>query len=193
MTQQLQNASFKVKVGTEPDDEGLIPEKGAMIFNDTLGELQYGDGFNWIALGVAPQADSVATELLTPVSDTYTAATPVTPITVYDNIKYTVGTTITATLGTTYTATATSGVLQISNDFKVNPSVNNTTLTIRLKKNGVTFASRIINMGLAANPVQAAWVNSEAVVSGDVITYEFETDKTCGIILEECRIGMHYQ
>lgn len=193
MAEQLQNASYKVKVGIEQDDVGLIPEKGALIFNDSLGELAYGDGFNWVAVGVVSQADSVATELLTPESLTLTADVPQTPITVYDTIKYTVGTTITPTLGTTFTATATSGILQISNDFKVNPSVNNTVLTIRLKKNGVQFASRAINMGLATSPVQAAWVNQEAVVSGDVITYEFITDKTCGVIIEECRIGMHYQ
>jgi hypothetical protein len=193
MTQILKNSSFKIKAGSVVNDSDLIPEKGAIVFDESQDTLIMGDGFNWLPLGpAATSKDAAATRLATPGTQAVVAATPVAPITTYDTIVYTIGSTVTPTLGTTYTLGAT-GIIDVSNDFALSSSVNNTTLTIEVLVNGTPVASRIVNMGLAGNIFQNAWVNNLSVTAADVITYRFTSDKSATITLHGVNVGIHYR
>jgi hypothetical protein len=193
MTQILKNSSFKIKAGSVVNDSDLIPEKGAIVFDESQDTLIMGDGFNWLPLGpAATSKDAAATRLATPGTQAVVAATPVAPITTYDTIVYTIGSTVTPTLGTTYTLGAT-GIIDVSNDFALSSSVNNTTLTIEVLVNGTPVASRIVNMGLAGNIFQNAWVNNLSITAADVITYRFTSDKSATITLHGVNVGIHYR
>ena len=193
MGQTTTNSSFKVKAGSVDDDSGLVPEAGALIFDKSANTVVMGDGFNFLPLGpAATSKDATATKLVTPGSQVLVAATPVAPIDVYDTIVYTIGTTVTPTLGTTYTLTAT-GVIDVSNDFSLQATLPNTTLTIEVLIDGAPVASRVVNMASASNIYQNAWVNNLAVTNGEVITYRFTSDKSVTITLHGVNIGIHYR
>ncbi len=193
MSELHTNSSYKIKAGSVPNDDGLIPEAGALIFDLSIPALVVGDGFNFLTLGGgATQNDATATQLVTPGADLLAAGVPDTPITIYDTVVYTLGTTVTPTLGTTYTLTA-DGVIDISNDFALNSTAPNTELLIEVLINGLPVASRIVNMISASKIYQNAWVNNLAVLNGDVITYRFTADKGCTIAKNVVNIGIHYR
>jgi hypothetical protein len=193
MSETTTNTSYKLKAGLVEDDSGLTPEAGAIIFDKSQNTLIFGDGFNFLPLGPgATSKDAAATKLNTPGSQVLVAATPVAPITVYDTIVYTIGTTVTPTLGTTYTLTA-DGVIDVSNDFALQSSAVNTTVTIEVLVNGTPQASRVVNMAALSNIYQNAWVNNLSITNGDVITYRFTSDKNATITLHGVNIGIHYR
>jgi hypothetical protein len=193
MTTILNNSSFKVKAESVNDDSGIVPEKGALLFDNSRSTLVMGDGFNWLPLGPgAATKDSVALDLATPGSQVLVVATPVAPITIYDTIVYTIGTTVTPTLGSTVTLTA-DGIVDVSSDFALSSNSPNTTLTIELLINGSPVASRIVNLPSALSTYQNAWVNNFSISNGDVLTYRFTSDKSATISLVGVKVGVHYR
>lgn len=193
MSTTKSNSSYKVKAASVENDNGLVPEAGALIFDKSRNALVVGDGFNFLPLGAgAASKDATAIRLDTPGTQALTVATPVDPITIYDTIVYTIGTTVTPTLGTTVTMTA-DGVIDVSNDFALSSSVNNTELLIEVLINGSPVASRVVNMASTTNIYQNAWVNNLAVSNGDVLTYRFTADKNCTMDISSVAVGVHYR
>lgn len=191
MANKLINSAFKIKAGVVATDDGLVPERGAIVFDKSRNSLVSGDGFNWIPIGAAGQTDAVALELETPTPLAITG-TPTPPDLFYDTIIYQIGTTIVPTLGTTVTFGA-DGIVDVSNDWKISAGGIGTTVTIHTFVNGIETHSRTINFPFTGGTVQAAWINSEQVTNGDVVTIGLSTNNPQSITLEMIDVGLHYK
>ena len=186
-----ENSSFKLKAGVVETDAGLVPEKGAMVFDESLNALVVGDGFNWIALGgTAPVKDAVALNLATPVIQALVAATPVAPLTFFDTVVYQIGTDMVPTIGDTVTYGA-SYTVDNSSDWTFVSDTPQVQLTLETLIDGVPIASRIINLLAAGLAVQTSYLSSIAVTAGEVLTLRLTASKSCNITISTSHLGSH--
>ena len=185
------NTAFKIKTGTVADDAGLVPEKGALIFDESLNSLVVGDGFNWIALGgTAPDKDAIALNLATPRVQALVAATPVAPLTFFDTVIYQLGTDIVPTIGDTVTFGA-AYTVDTSSDWTFTSDTPQVVLTIETLIDGAPVSERIIPLLAAGVPYQASYLGSIPVGIGEVLTVRLTASKNCNITISTSHLGAH--
>lgn len=64
----LENSAFKVKASTVATSVGIVPEKGALLFDENLNTHVLGNGTAWVPVLVEPYADTFWLDLLGPVT-----------------------------------------------------------------------------------------------------------------------------
>lgn len=64
----LSNSAFKVKAGTVKTSVGIVPEKGALLFDENLNCNVIGNGSEWVPILVEPYADTYYIDSLGPLA-----------------------------------------------------------------------------------------------------------------------------
>jgi hypothetical protein len=188
MATTLENASFKVKAGVVDSVDGLVPEKGAIVFDDETGTIKVGDGFNWRPLPLedfSALALSLAVQIDTPLL----AATPIAPFTYFDTVDYQQGTDIVPTIGDTITINA-NMVADMSSNFQASVSTPNTSVLIESLVNAVVVGSRELNFTRQNQFLTFDWTNRASLVAADVMTLRVSSDNATTLSLRNLAFGL---
>lgn len=194
MAQTLINSSFKVKVGTVKNTVGVLPEKGAIVWDDDINSLVAGDGFNWNPFGgVVEPLDAVATDSAG-VANTMAAGVEKL-IDWMSSIIYVRGTKITVdiTPGAQNITFVAAGFYQLNSNYSVQCNVNNVTLILITKLNGIEITRREVFMQTKDKPYP---ITSSGLAdipgAGDVLTVHAECDWACNLLVTDGSYGVTF-
>lgn len=182
------NQSFKVKCGRLATVEGVLPEPGAMVYDESLELVLVGDGYKWVAISANTGNNaSLSLKTVSDVTFALLANTPKTPIAFADTVVDQVLSTITAALPDTVNVTADMEI-DIQATFDIVVDANNVELATRTLINGVQ--KREVIRSLTKNVPQT--FNSTArytVTNPSSFTIEMEANRNCQVTLRSHRIG----
>jgi hypothetical protein len=188
---QKTNSAFKVKVGTVLSTLGIVPEKGAILFDESQGGPVVGDGFNWLTFEAS--GDGIALAANGDVFDnTMVAGVPVEPADYFSVIEYVIGTALTPVIiGQTVTINS-DGSYRLNYFFNAQANTPNVTLLFDIAVNGVALGAPIVSfLPKKDTPVS---FSGQFVIPGlvdtDELTLEIETDKSCELSRHGQKIGM---
>ena len=189
MGTNITNSAFKVKTGAVPNTIGLPPEKGAILFDESVGGPVVGDGFNWLTF--TPAAEAVAVTGAEEV-DAMTAGVAIEPATFFDTILYNYGTALTPVIiGQTLTIN-TDGSYRFNYAFKVESSTPNTIFQFDVAKNGTEFGAPL-SFSLPKKDTSLAFSGQfvlPGLVNTDELTLWISSNKTATITRTEVQVGM---
>lgn len=188
MATELINTSFKTKCGTVESVENLIPEKGAIVFDDETGTVKVGDGFNWRPLPIEAFS-AIALSLQTPTSTPLTLATPLAPYTFFDTVDYQLGTDIVPTIGDTITIGANMDA-DSSIQFQALSDVPQNSILLELLVGAVVASSRELDINKANQWITFDWTARGSLASADVLTIRITAEKSCNFGLRNLTYGL---
>jgi hypothetical protein len=179
MTIVKQNSAFKVKMGTVKSLDGLIPERGALVFSLADNAVFLGDGFNWLtfepsSFGAAVTGTSFDNAML--------AATPVLSADYFDAILYNLGSAMTISIPAQTVTIDIDGDYRINWLFNVQCDVPNVGLHFDISLNGTPVGHFDVFLSTKNTPVSAGGTATiPGLVDTDVLTLDIETDKACNL------------
>ena len=189
MAETFINSAFKVKTGKVPVIDGLVPEKGAMMFDESTSTMYFGDGFNWLAIDVTTEGMAV-----TGVSfvDAMTSGVPVEPADFFDTIQYNRGTALTVSIPGQSATVNTNGSYRIFYNYTAQSSTPNTTLLFDVAIDGTPTGSPVtLVMPKKDTPVsQIGTLTIPGLVATNVLTLCIEVDKNCTLTRENQEVGI---
>ena len=142
----IRNSAFKVKAETVQSHEGIMPEKGALLFCEENSCLVYGDGFNWLRLGPESAVKSaLALALNTPQIEPCVGGVEEQAV-FYDTVVYNLGTAFTPAGGNQITMNK-DMVYDFSADILVSADVSNVDYILHTYLNAVKVDTRTTNLG----------------------------------------------
>ena len=189
MGQTFFNSAFKVKVGTIPVIDGIVPEKGALLFDESISTLYLGDGFNWTAIELSTEGMAVTGESFI---DAMTAGVLLEPADYFDTIVYNRGTALTISIPAQTVTVNTNGSYRIFYNYTAESTAPNTTLLFDIAINGTPTGSPVqLFMAKKDTPVsQSGTLTIPGIVATDVLTLCIEVDKTCTLTRGNQEVGI---
>ena len=177
MTTQITNSAFKVKMGSVPNTLGIPPEKGAVLFDESLNSFVIGDGINWLAFTTT--LDGIALAANGDIySDVMTAGVPIAPADFFSVILYNIGSSLTPSIPAQTVTVNTTGSYRLNYLFNAQSNTPNTTFLFDVVVNGtplgfpvenflgkkdtpVSFGGQFVIPGLTATDVLTLWIQSD--------------------------------
>ena len=177
MSQTLKNSAFKVKAGSVATTLGIIPEKGAILFDESQNTPVIGDGFNWLTF--TPSIDAIALVANGDIySDAMTVGVPIEPADFFSVIRYNLGTAFTVSIPGQSATINTTGSYRINYLFNAQADTPNimflfdvamdgTPLGVPLqnflpkKDTPVSFSGQFVIPGITATDVLTLWIQSD--------------------------------
>ena len=191
MTQTITNSAFKVKMGSVETTLGLPPEKGAVVFDESLNSFVIGDGINWLAFtttldGIALAANGdVFTDILT-------AGVPVEPADFFSVVLYNIGSSLTPSIPAQTVVANTTGSYRFNYFYNAQSTQPNTTLLFDIAVNGTPLGAPISSF-MPKKDTSVSF-SGQFVVPGitatDVLTLCIEADKSCTVQRFNQEIGI---
>jgi len=189
MAQTLINSAFKVKAGSVANTTGIPPEKGALLFDESVNGPVVGDGFNWLSF--TPTAEAIAVTG-TEVADAMTAGVAILPATYFDVILYNYGTALTPVIvGQTITIN-TDGSYRFNYAFQVKSSTPNTIFQFDVAKNGTPLGAPL-SFSLPKKDTYESFSGNFVIpglVNTDVLTLWISSNKTATVTRDAVQVGM---
>jgi len=177
MSETKTNSAFKVKAGSVSTTLGIIPEMGAMLFDESQHAPVIGDGFNWLTF--TPSIDAIALVANGDIySDAMIASVPIEPADFFSIIRYNLGTAFTVSLPGQSVTINTTGSYRINYLFNAQSDAPNTTFLFDIAVNGtplgvpvqnflgkkdvsVTFSGQFVVPGITATDILTLWIQSD--------------------------------
>lgn len=177
MSQKLTNSSFKVKAGSVATTLGIIPEMGAILFDESQNTPVIGDGFNWLTF--TPSIDAIALVANGDIySDAMTVGVPIEPADFFSVIRYNLGTAFTVSIPGQSVTINTTGSYRINYFFNAQSDAPNTTFLFDISVDGtplgvpivnflpkkdtpVSFSGQFVVPGITATDILTLWIQSD--------------------------------
>ena len=177
MSQTLKNSAFKVKAGSVATTLGIIPEKGAILFDESQNTPVIGDGFNWLTF--TPSIDAIALVANGDIySDAMTVGVPIEPADFFSVIRYNLGTAFTVSIPGQSVTINTTGSYRINYFFNAQSDAPNTTFLFDISVDGtplgvpivnflpkkdtpVSFSGQFVVPGITATDILTLWIQSD--------------------------------
>ncbi len=186
---QLLNSAFKIKAGSVATTEGLVPEKGAIIFDESTGSAKVGDGANWQPIPENENLSNAGISLQAQADQALVLDTPFTPLVFFDTIDYQKGTNIVPTIGDTITFNA-DMIVDFSNQFQAAVSEKDVTVLIETLINGSPVGARELFFKRDDTFITFSWAIRSVVANLDVMTLRATADKSCTFSLDNLLSGI---
>lgn len=185
----LINGSFKVQAGVINSVENLIPEKGAIIFDEETNTIKVGDGFNWRPLPVT-DFSALGVTLETETDTVLVGGVSQEPFTFFDTVAYQQGTDIVPTIGDTITIGA-NMVADFAANLQASCSVKNVSVLLLAQVGASVVSTRELFFGQRNTFLTWDWTNRATLVAADVITLKIFCDTDCTFSLRNLRFGFN--
>lgn len=175
MSTQLRKSNFKVKAGIVRTVEGIVPEKGGIIFDDQAGAIKVGDGANWRPLPFG-DLSAVSVGLETPSEQILIADTPVTPYTFFDKVVYTEGTDIVPSIPAQSMTFSAAMLADWNTQLRISFSKRKAILSFEALLNGILISTRVVPTDKDDTLVTVDWSSRANYAPGDVLTLAVSSD-----------------